>query len=281
MNTSTPATNSSLPEDLLAVYFAQITSISTASFAINIILGLPTNVYILWLIVTEAGTEVGGTMASEVFFLNLAVTEVLFSLSAIFYFIRLHDPSVVVLYFMSFSYGFLFTGRPLFQSCICVERYLAVVHPVVFLKYKPLRYRVGCCGVVWLMVLGSCLFFVLVNERSVLFNVYWGEVLMLFLLKLFCCLSVLRALKRPGPGEGEREGRNDMKMRAFRIILIITVAMIVNYLPYEVFIPLKGCLTDGDFLLASNICFIINVITGLVQPLLYLHRAGKLPCITL
>ncbi|XP_046731182.1 uncharacterized protein LOC124402280 isoform X4 [Silurus meridionalis] len=35
-------------------------------------------------------------------------------------------------------------SRPLFQCCVCVERYVAVIHPVIFLKYKPLRYRITC-----------------------------------------------------------------------------------------------------------------------------------------
>jgi hypothetical protein len=34
-----------------------------------------------------------------------------------------------------------------FQTFVCVERYLAVVHPVVYLKFKPLKYRVECCDV--------------------------------------------------------------------------------------------------------------------------------------
>ncbi len=45
-----------------------------------------------------------------------------------------------------FLFGFAMTGHPLFQCLICVERYLAVVHPVTFLKFKPLRYRVICSG---------------------------------------------------------------------------------------------------------------------------------------
>jgi hypothetical protein len=69
----------------------------------------------------------------------------------------------------------------------------------------------------------------------------------LFLLKLFCCLSVLRALKHPGPGEGGREGTNNIKMRAFRIMLVIMLSMMVNYLPFEVTLPLKGYLNDGEF----------------------------------
>jgi len=47
----------------------------------------------------------------------------------------------------------------MFQSLMCVERYLAVVHPVTFLKFKPLRYRVICCTAVWIITLGSCIFF--------------------------------------------------------------------------------------------------------------------------
>lgn len=40
---------------------------------------------------------------------------------------------------MLFQKGLGITGRPLFEGMICVERYLAVVHPVTFLKYKHLR----------------------------------------------------------------------------------------------------------------------------------------------
>ncbi|CAL8404494.1 unnamed protein product [Boreogadus saida] len=40
-------------------------------------------------------------------------------------------------------------GRPLFQCCICLERYLAVVHPLTFIRFKPLRFRVFCSGLMW------------------------------------------------------------------------------------------------------------------------------------
>ncbi len=42
-------------------------------------------------------------------------------------------------------------------SDLC-ECYLAVVHPVIFLKYKPLRYRVICCTVAWIIVLDHVCF---------------------------------------------------------------------------------------------------------------------------
>ncbi|XP_055772300.1 P2Y purinoceptor 3-like, partial [Salvelinus fontinalis] len=203
----------------------------TAAISINLILGLPTNVYVVWLIVTGAG----GTMASDFFSLNLSVSEILYSLSNLMFIVHYNIQENVALWSVgTFFAGFNLFGRPLFQCCICVERYLAVVHPVTFLKYKPLRYRVGCCGVVWLMVLGSCFVNMFVNNQSAWWK-FFGLIFNLLSLSamLFCCLAVLWALKRPGPGEGERqgEGMNNMKLRAFRIISMITVSMIVNYFP--------------------------------------------------
>eukprot|EP00063_Salmo_salar_P090472 XP_014065307.1 PREDICTED: proteinase-activated receptor 3-like [Salmo salar] len=189
----------------------------TASYAINIILGLPANVYILWLILTGAG----GTMASEFFALNLTVSEILFCLFNAVRIAELQSDKYVhsnlVHKAASFSFGLIFSGRPLFQCCICLQRYLAVVHPVVFLKYKPLRYKVGCCSVVWLMVLGSCCLSLLETLSPMFFYSVLGQSLIYFLLMSFCCLSVLWALKRPGPGDGDREGTNSIKMKAFKL----------------------------------------------------------------
>jgi hypothetical protein len=233
---------------------------------------------VLWLILTGAG----GTIASEVFTLNLAVSEILFCLSAVFVFVYMHLPIPPLLAIAGFFSGFIIPGRPLFQFCICFERYLAVVHPVVFLKYRPLRYKVGCSGLVWLYLIGFCFTTMWVKEQQiVIYYVSLCEVMALLSLMLFCCLSVLRALKQPGPGEGERgrDGTNNMKMRAFKIILIIMVSMMINYLPWVMVFPFIGILDLGQFLYATYICLFISVVSGFVQPLLYLHRAGKLPCI--
>ncbi len=107
-----------------------------------------------------------------------------------------------------FLLGLLITGRPLFQSLICVERYLAVVHPVTFLEYKPLRYRVICCTAAWIFIFGSCLF-CMFSFLSYTVNIYiWFYSLQYVLylsIQLFCLVAVLRALKQSGPGERGRE----------------------------------------------------------------------------
>lgn len=48
-----------------------------------------------------------------------------------------------------FSNGFLWSGRPMLQCCDCIEQFLAVVHLVLFFRYKPLRYKAAFSGVFW------------------------------------------------------------------------------------------------------------------------------------
>ncbi len=102
------------------------------------------------------------------------------------------------------------TGHPLFQCLICVERYLAVVHPVTFLKFKPLRYRVVCSVVVWVASFVSCgviTLFLLSSTAVPLFDLILSKLVTVLSIQLFCCLAVLRALKQSGPGERGRQMR--------------------------------------------------------------------------
>ncbi len=184
-----------------------------------------------------------------------------------------------------FLQGLGVTGRPLFQCLMCVERYLAVVHPVIFLKYKPLRYRVICCTVVWIITVGSCFVAMILQMLSNLETYTWFfslQFLLFLSIQLFCLVAVLRALKQSGPGERGRERReeNHMKRRAFYLILITTVTLFIMFLPF-IFTWFLTVLEQKEHKEVSLIwfsslcCFIL---AGFVQPVLYLHRARKLFC---
>ncbi|KAJ8000538.1 hypothetical protein DPEC_G00181150 [Dallia pectoralis] len=242
---------------------------------INVILSLPANAYVLWLIVT--GPK--GTVASDLFGLNLAVTEILSSLSSLGFIIYYYQDSEAVYNFALFFKGFIYYGRSPFQSCICVERYLAVIHPVTFLKYKPVRYRMGCSGVVWMLVIGTCIGYMFSNATPAWKSYALSFILVQFLVMLFCCQAVLRALKHPGPVDGEGEGTNHIKQRAFKIISTILVFAVVMYLPRLLLLLSFNFIDSVKFYFALCVCFLITVIFGFLQPVLYLHRAGKLPCI--
>ena len=67
-------TNSSIPfvdTDMMAV--------STTINSICLILGLPMNSYVVWLILSGAG----GTIASEYFYLNVTASVIIFSLASV------------------------------------------------------------------------------------------------------------------------------------------------------------------------------------------------------
>ncbi|KAJ8372205.1 hypothetical protein AAFF_G00293240, partial [Aldrovandia affinis] len=140
----------------------EVTWIYFFAFVINVLVGLPINVWVLWLIVR--GSE--GVLASEIFTLNLAALELIYCLQVPLTLLNDLVLNSILSKLLSFFFGLISFGRPLFQCCTCVERYLAVLHPLTFLRYRPLRYRVGCSALVWMITFGGCLAFVLVQLLS-------------------------------------------------------------------------------------------------------------------
>ncbi|XP_056587653.1 C-C chemokine receptor type 8-like [Triplophysa dalaica] len=233
---TTPASSSNFTTSLALLLRSDM---DIVVFGINILFGLPTHSYVIWLIIKGTGSGI----ASEFFNLNLSISETIYCLNCAVYVLSFAFPSLLP--FCLFFVGLSIAGRPLFQCLICVERYLAVVHPVTFLNYKPLRYRASCCIVVWIMNLATCFFCRFLLCSPIFLQNTWlvsVQFIIFFSIQLFCCLAVLRALKQSGPGERgrEREEENHMKRRAFPLILITTFSMVIMFVPYIV----TGILTN-------------------------------------
>ncbi|XP_057215765.1 somatostatin receptor type 1-like [Triplophysa rosa] len=268
ISTGTVASSEACPSANLTSQELLSWNLKTCFLCVHLLLGLPAHSYVLCLIVTGRG------IALELYNFNLTVCEMIYCLHCLVYLLLLKFPCLTIL--QRVLQALVMTIRPLFQCLMCVERYLAVVHPVTFLKYKPFRYRVICSAAVWIISLASCL------GRMVTFillepNVYVWAFSILFLLllpiQLYCCVAVLRALKQSGPGERgrKREEENHMKKRAFYIILIANINMVIMFVPYII----TGFLT----VLAQQdipICWFISlscfILSSFVQPVLYLHR---------
>ncbi|KAK2899496.1 hypothetical protein Q8A73_012625 [Channa argus] len=177
---------------------------------------------------------------------------------------------------------FISTGQTLFHILTCVDRYLAVVHPVTYLCLRQtggVRIRHIAIICVWLLCIVSlCL------TISLGFNFYIiSDILFLtfsFVVVTFCSVSVLCVLIRPGPGEvgGKRVRTDQSKQRAFYTIITIMGALCVRLLTVLVFDALlnSSATVYVDNCLVMSATPWISLPSSLVLPLLFLQRGGKL-----
>lgn len=245
--------------------------------AMSFLVSLPLNCYVAWVIIVD--TE--QTLVSCFFELNMSLCEALAGLLSPFNISTWCDylnAQKALKHIRSFFYGLLLFGRPLLQTTVCVERYLAVVHPVVFLKFKALRYKVLCSSVVWLIILVCSLAFTIEGKRIAL--MFTIATLIIILVKLYCFLCALRVLREPQPGDGgrERERVSQAKIRAFKIILLLLLNTLVQYGPLSLIWILRSSLNES-LTLAHEIGICIMISAGVIQPLLLLQRTGKLSSI--
>lgn len=104
-----------------------------ALFTCNLLVSLPANVYVLRLIARGPG----GAVTPDLFAFNLSISEILFcvlSLNMMLHF-WLRMPGAIGIPVLQCIIELMFISRTIFQGCICLERYLAVVHPTLFFRY--------------------------------------------------------------------------------------------------------------------------------------------------
>lgn len=189
--------------------------------------------------------------------------------------------SITILVFTLF---FCFwSTKILFHALTSVELYLAVVHPVAYRSLRSKggsRVRTASVAGVWLL----CLVWevVVYLTSAALIAIYLSFLVSSLAVVCFCCVSVLRALRRPSPGEavGDRERVDQMKRRAFNTVATIMAAL---------WLCLGGTLlcnfvSSSQMLGSEDKCAVLSASawfslpSSSVLPVLYLHRAEKLPC---
>lgn len=174
---------------------------------------------------------------------------------------------------------FVWFGELFFHVLTSVERYLAVVHPVVFLRFKNkrgIRFRNVITGCVWPLCLAGMGIFT-IGDSGIVFPFC---LLTLSIISVsFCSISVLRVLTRPGPGDqSENRDRVDpSKQRALHTIMAILSVLLLKFAWDALWLKLYSQRENKDCtILVSDFWFTLP--SSLVLPALFLHRAGKLEC---
>lgn len=163
-------------------------------------------------------------------------------------------------------------GAILFHVLTCLERYIAVVHPITFLNLRNrlgIRIRNITVACVWLIsFVGLSLFY---TEDII----YWELCFILLALVVisFCSVSVLCVLVNPGPGEKgeERKKLDQSKQRAF---ITIVSSLVVLMLTFSFNIILEvAYVSSGNINCVFLACvFWVQLLNCLVLPIFFLYK---------
>ncbi|XP_078283937.1 lysophosphatidic acid receptor 6-like [Rhinoraja longicauda] len=224
-------------------------------YSVVFVLGTSSNAAALWLFLRAKEA----LPPSDVFMANLAAIDLLFATTL---------PFRVVYHALGNDWifgewgcklmGSLFFanlyGSTLFLTCICVDRYIAVVHPFHSLALRRPRDRMLVCLAVWL-VMAACVLYLML--KGPLINTFpdgrtaclenfssgsWsgrisgisivgatvGFVLPLLVIGV-CYPLIARRLLEPTAGRAI----HDVKRRALRTVLLILAVFLVCFVPYH------------------------------------------------
>ncbi|XP_028814632.1 uracil nucleotide/cysteinyl leukotriene receptor-like [Denticeps clupeoides] len=234
---------------------------------INLFLGIPANIMVLWLLHKSKKDS----STSDIFILHLAVLDTFFCLIPPLELANLmYLTTSSTWYVLRFFYG-VKDSSPLFMSCICLDRYMAVLQPIIFTELKDRRHRAFCAAAVWLITLtyaaAKC-----VGSLPNFDKVFTVMILVAFAFMVFCNISILWALRQSGPG---RDEMHPVKKRAFKMVLIILAIIVFNYLPPVALFPFKEYFSPDVFhCYIHYIAFGFMDISSSIQPVLYLSKGN-------
>lgn len=171
-----------------------------------------------------------------------------------------------------------------FNTLTCVERYVAVVHPITYWNLKNaqgVQIKNVVIGCTWLLSYALASF---MNVKSDILPVVIFSFItaLCIIVVFFCSLSVLLVLIRPGPGRvgGSREQLDKSKLRAFHTIVIILAVLLIMFGTSALLSVLYASgwqAEDTRCHLSLSMVWMTLPVT-MVLPVLFLQRAGWFDC---
>lgn len=164
---------------------------------------------------------------NDVYIINLTIMDVIFSTLLIVDLYAGGNYEVLDFKIYYFFISLCFAGRPLLLTCISVDTYLAVVHPVTYRARKNLTSRLLIITGVWISTIAFGAYF-LVSQV-----VLYGDVPTLFLaltliIITLCDFSIFWTLKKPGPGG---KNINPQKKKALKMITNKCIITFLTFFP--------------------------------------------------
>ncbi|KAM3590402.1 uncharacterized protein V6R79_008916 [Siganus canaliculatus] len=258
-------------------YDSRLGNFVFAGFAVaSILLLLPLAVYVLFLGHRRWRRQHSAHVShADIIAYHMVVMEMAGVSASVFYCVCVFtDLPRVMASFSTIVVYIASCGQVQFHTLACVERYVAVVYPVTYMHLRKGRFKIRdvVLWCVWLLSLAEIGLMEL-NSFTVNIVVYVVQQALSLAAIFFCSLAVLRALKRPGPGD-----QSQTRKKAFNTITVIMGALLLRFTGSLVCTGVYSwpSLSFNVQCVVLTSGFWLSLPSGLVLPLLYLHRAGKL-----
>lgn len=239
------------------------------------LVGCPACVAVLWELFQQ---HKGGNALTpnQLFMLNLTGMDFVFLFFVPFglcnFFLwEIHSVEMV----HNFLYALNLAGRPLLTACICLDCYLAVVHPLVYRNNKSLTPRLVMVGVAWVITLVQGTVATVVDEQL---HSPWAMFVYIIALPIIivCDVAILWALQRSNPAGGDLHAT---KKKALQVITNSMVMTVTSYVPPVMAYIIGNALIADDKVFECYLAIPVLVTPtagSTIMPLLYLSNLGKL-----
>ncbi|XP_030046078.1 G-protein coupled receptor 20 [Microcaecilia unicolor] len=215
-------------------------------------------------------------MTSVIYTINLIITDLLVGLSL---------PTRIILYYSGgkclncsyvhiFSYFVNMYCSILFLTCICVDRYLAIVQVEASRKWRNPNYAKGICVFIWLfaIVLTFSILTAAINYPSFcLFQLFALTVFEYFLpliIITFFTLRIMCALSRSNLMNQSREKR----MRAVQLLITVLIIFTICFTPFHVTqmaICINPSMPRDVSLIVYHVTVTLSSLNSCMDPIVY------------
>ncbi len=165
-------------------------------------------------------------------------------------------------------------GRPLLMACICLDCYLAVVHPVTYHKNKSLTPRFLMAAVVWILTLISGILYLIYYKLFISFFSIVPFIVSIVVIGV-CDSFILHALVKSDRG---KKNIHPQKQRAVQILINSLVMTVFSYVPPVLLISIGNSLVSQINIMFCVISIPVTITStsgSAIMPILHLINNRK------